>query len=154
MVDDIAREYFQSTIARDTWSILCGDRLGFGVARTVFACRLNPDYVLKIETGGRSFQNVLEWETWKIAEYAPKQALWLAPCISISTCGTVLVQRRTTPARAAEMPKSVPNWLTDVKLDNWGILDGRPVCHDYGYPNNLIAWRQGRQKVVWEQPRV
>ena len=26
----------------------------------------------------------------------------------------------------------MPSFFADLKRSNWGELDGRPVCHDYG----------------------
>ena len=43
-----------------------------------------------------------------------------------------VIQSRTFPMRPNERPNVVPKWLTDIKDDNWGLLNGKPVCHDYG----------------------
>lgn len=149
-MSDIGSEYFSgNTICRDTFDLLVGERLGRGVGREVFACALSPELVLKFEVKGKSFQNALEWEVWQTFQYAPKLAKWLAPCVAISACGSVLVQKRTYPLRESALPRSVPSWLSDLKPDNWGELDGLPVCHDYGYPHGLIAWKPGMQKTGW-----
>lgn len=131
-------------------SVLRGDFLGEGSARKVYALLTNSAYVLKIETAGRSFQNVAEWEYWKWVK-GTKLEKWFAPCERISARGLLLVQRRVDPPRLAELPKKVPAFLTDLKIENFGLLDGKFVCCDYGtckvvlrhFPQRLVAakWR-------------
>ncbi|MCK5639710.1 MAG: hypothetical protein KAJ19_02895, partial [Gammaproteobacteria bacterium] len=55
---------------------------------------------------------------------------WFAPCVEISSCGIVLVQHKTKPL--TKLPTYVPSFFNDLKTNNWGELNGRPVCHDYG----------------------
>jgi hypothetical protein len=80
------------------------------------------------EDSGR-FQNVIEWETWKRVE-GTKFEKWFAPCRWISPSGIVLVMSKTIPA--TDYPKKMPAFLWDFKRTNYGMLDGRLVCHDYG----------------------
>jgi hypothetical protein len=115
--------------------MLCGEHLGGGIARQVFAHALDPTLVVKFEGTGGSFQNVLEWETWYRVK-GTKLERWFAPCVAISPCGGVLVQRRTTVPGASEFPDRLPSFLTDTKRANFGMLDGQLVAHDYGY--NLL----------------
>lgn len=139
-------EYFTTTIARDFLSVFTGRPLGTGVARTVYECPLRPDLVVKVETEGQSFQNVREWETWQDWEHCKDVNRWLAPCVAISPCGTVLVQMRTTPIPPGRFPDKMPSFLTDMKRDNYGLLKGRVVCHDYGLtvPNLETRLRKAR----------
>lgn len=126
-----------TTVWWDFVGAMCGDFLGAGVAREVFVLATDETKVIKIEHAARSFQNVEEWGVWHGIEYnfASKWRKWFAPCHYIGPAGAVLVQSRTTPLTTP--PKSIPNIFTDTKLDNWGLLDGRPVCHDYGL--NLLT---------------
>jgi hypothetical protein len=41
--------------------------------------------------------------------------------------------RRTTTIPYGQYPKEIPALFTDVKKSNWGMLDGKPVCHDYAF---------------------
>lgn len=111
--------------------LFIGEQLGSGVYRKVYEHAQEEGMVIKVEDADGGFANVREWEFWLAHADAPKWSRWLAPCVSISPCGLVLVQRRTTPILSDEAPKQVPAFFTDIKLDNWGKLDGRVVCHDY-----------------------
>lgn len=128
---DVALTYFDSTISRDFFRLFCGVKIGEGMSRAVHACSVRPDLVVKIETAAGTFQNAVEWETWTQLKDTPS-ARWLAPCEHISDCGTVLLQRRTDPMKAGQEPGKMPVFLSDFKRDNYGVLDGRIVCHDYG----------------------
>ena len=118
-------------IHREAFWLMCGEKIGNGIARTVYESRLLPGFVIKVEEDSRSFQNVLEWETWQRVR-GTKHEKWFAPCESISAAGTVLVMRKTELARASEYPEKMPVFLTDFKRKNYGMYDGRLVCHDYG----------------------
>jgi hypothetical protein len=115
---------------RQAKGVLLGERLGIGSARKVYQCRIDPGLVVKIEKGGRSFQNVNEWEAWSFL--GKKHCHWLAPCLHISSCGAILIQKRAEPIRKGDLPKRIPSFLRDIKLENFGMIDGRLVCIDYG----------------------
>lgn len=126
-----------NTCKEDLVRMICGDYLGGGVARRVFAHGLDPRLVVKVEVQSCSFQNIAEWHAWEDVQHT-KWADWFAPCHYISPCGTVLLQSRTKPAgRAFIYPKRLPNFFTDLKPANVGLLKGRLVVHDYGL--NLLA---------------
>lgn len=115
---------------REARSLLCSELIGRGSARKVYACRVDPTLVVKIEKGGRSFQNVSEWEIW---DYGYDEfSKWLAPCVQISSCGGILLQKRAEPLRDSDLPERIPAFLTDIKKENFGMLNGRVVCVDYG----------------------
>lgn len=111
--------------------LACGQFLGEGQGRKVFECNLNPLYVVKVENTSGSFQNICEWELWRSLREST-HAKWLAPCERISTDGGFLIQRRTVPMDDRRRPKKLPVWMADFKPENFGVLDGRVVCHDYG----------------------
>lgn len=143
----IRKRYFKNTIACDLYDTFVGKRLGKGIDREVFVCKSDPTCVIKIETEARSFQNIMEWELW--LSLVPDSPIydWIAPCVSISPCGTILIQKRTEPINSKTFPEKIPTWAADVKLENWGLLDGKPVMHDYGYlcpqyPNKLRGLRK------------
>lgn len=127
---------FKSVIEHDFFYYMCAELLGTGQFRDVYVLRSNPKWVLKFETGSQSFSNIREWDTWNDSEHmGPEVRKWLAPCKSISPCGTVLMQRRTTPAKI--YPEKIPTWMTDTKKSNFGMIGRQFVAHDYG--NHLIC---------------
>jgi hypothetical protein len=89
--------------------------------------------VIKFEVGSGDFNNVAEWDIWSNLKDHPKLGKWLAPCIAISPCGSILLQRYAGPLPDNKLPKKVPAFFTDIKSDNWGLINGRPVCRDYGH---------------------
>lgn len=140
----------------ELWNLICGRELGTGMSRRTFEHRLDGALVVKVEASSEAFQNVSEWLTWQRVEGTHLER-WFAPCIAISQCGTVLIQRRTTPA--AVHPEMIPTCFTDIKLGNFGILlptkdeleDGpRFVCHDYGYTRLHVTGLTRRlTKATW-----
>lgn len=111
-----------------------GKKLGEGCFRKVYA--LDDTRVVKIETEGRAFCNSHEWSLW-LEVQGTKWEKWFAPCLEIDAFGTALIQARTqpmSPEQWASFPR-LPNFFADLKQENWGMLEGRPVCHDYGNHN-------------------
>ncbi len=148
-MSDDARGYFTANaISADLFDAMCGEHLGGGCGREVYVSRLDPDLVIKIETGTGRFQNQMEWRVWDELSGRP-EGKWLAPCVSISPNGSVLIQKRTAPLRRREMVRHprLPEFLTDVKMSNFGILDGKLVSHDYGYIK--FGWSTKLVKVDW-----
>lgn len=110
-----------------------GRILGNGEYRVVFAYNEHPyDKVIKVESEGGKFANILEWEFWQQVQKYPTQSKWFAPCYRIASNGSVLIQARTEPIPESMLPKKIPAFMWDVKPSNWGLWKGRPVCHDYG----------------------
>lgn len=123
-------------IHEEAFNLMCGELLGRGMSRSVFACLLRNDLVVKTESASKKFQNVIEWETWQCVKDTPLAAHF-APCHSISPCGTVLVMHRTRPAGPGDFPELMPAFMTDFKRTNFGVIVGKNgrrsfVCHDYG----------------------
>lgn len=116
--------------AVDLVNLVCGPQLGRGAYRTVFECRLNPAWVIKHDTRD-NHSNIFEFSLWRELEGTPL-GKWLAPVEWLSNDGFWLIQRKTEPIRASELPDKIPALFCDMKVSNWGMLDGRPVCHDYG----------------------
>lgn len=135
----------------DAFNLLCGDKLGQGLHRTVYACKLRPDLVVKVEPdeGYRYFANVLEMKFWNDQEHYEKVARWLAPCTHLSPDGRILLQKRVDPLpKDYQMPTHIPSFLSDLKRENFGILDNMLVCIDYAMtiPNPSIKPKQ----VYWD----
>lgn len=151
----VRNDYFETTIAKDFYEVFCGEHLGFGIGRQVFVCNIDPTLVVKIEVGRFSFQNQAEYELWDNIKKT-KLAKWFAPVVRISPCGMVMVQKRTMPIQHnTKMPKAIPAIMGDIKKENWGLLNGKVVCHDYGRMNTLHAgWKAlSREKKAnwWSQ---
>lgn len=123
------------TVLSDFARLFCGDRLGEGIGREVYALATDPSKVVKVERGEGSFQNVIEWETWGDLK-GTRHAKHLAPCHWISPCGIVLIQTRVQPLTPEHEKARLPSFLCDFKRTNYGVLNGRVVCCDYG--TNLL----------------
>lgn len=109
-----------------------GECLGNGWRRHVYAVRGDDKRVVKIERG-TNFDNVAEWLIWQAVKDT-EAARWFAPCLEISPCGRVLIQRRTetfSEEGFKDTVTKVPEFFDDIYWANWGLLYGGPVCHDY-----------------------
>ena len=133
------------SVFEDAFNLLCGNKIGEGIHREVFECRIRPELVVKVEREDwRYFANVYEMKFWDDhCDYA-KVAKWLAPCEFHSPDGRILLQRRTDQATEKHIPPNLPAFLTDVKASNFGWLDGRIVCHDYAMtiPNPSVRMKR------------
>jgi hypothetical protein len=120
--------------AEDAFNLLCHTKLGSGIHRDVFECRIDPKLVVKVETDlpWRFFANVFEMKLWNENQHCDAVAKWLAPCEYLSPDGLLLLQRRVEPLRDSDkLPDKLPSFLTDIKRENFGLLDGRIVACDY-----------------------
>ena len=128
----------------DLFHLLCGKLIGEGCYRKVFSCNILPDCVVKQDTRA-NFSNISEYELWTELEKT-SLAKWLAPVVWLSPGGLWLIQKRTQPIGALKLPTRIPSIFADDKAENWGVLNGRIVCHDYGnhsgYKIISNAWRQ------------
>lgn len=134
----------------DAFNLLCGAKLGSGIHRDVFECRLRPDLVVKVEQQNewRYFSNVHEMKFWDDNQHYKKVANWLAPCEYLSPDGRILLQRKVRIATSLdELPKQIPAFLTDIKPCNYGWLEGRLVCVDYAMTVDKANLRL--KKVEW-----
>lgn len=121
----------------DFLTLFCGDFLGSGIGREVYVLRTDPTKVVKIEMRSESFQNVTEWQTWEALKNT-HCSKWLAPCQFISACGICLIQDRVDPLTDKHKRRKIPEWLTDMKTDNFGLIGDQVVARDYGLPAKLI----------------
>ena len=142
--DPVLNDNFQTVLARDFFSFICGGPLlGSGANRRVYACSFDPTLVIKVETG-TDFSNIKEWNTWQDYKHDKRVAKWLAPCVAISDYGSVLIQKRAKPVRVSDLPRAVPAFLADRKIENWGLIDGKPVCVDYGWTESRLQMKSIR----------
>lgn len=132
---DIRAAYFSGVMGQEFFDTIVGEQLGVGISRTVHATKswMGNDKVIKFEYGIQKFQNTREWLVWKAWEDNEDVSPWLAPCYEVSPCGCTLIQARTWKMRPDDVPEKIPAWATDLKAENWGMFEGRPVIHDYGH---------------------
>ena len=132
---------FNDTIVNDLCNSLLGEKLGSGSTRDVYVLSYDTSKVVKIaKDGGR--QNILEYETWRSVQHSDYHSKWFAPCVWISNGGNILIQERAVPiippkldkdykVMIDKIPDKIPNYFTDIKLTNFGFIDGRFCCIDY-----------------------
>lgn len=143
--ENVKAHQFAQGLKEDALSLLLLEFIGNGVARQVYTCTLKPDeWVVKVEIADGYFQNVAEYSVWQSVSYnMPELRVWFAPVVAISDNGRFLVQARTHPCDETNLPARVPSFFTDMQPSNWGWLDGKVVCHDYGV---LLTTEQGLNK--------
>lgn len=153
---DINRHFTDDIVVHEFFDLLCGKFLGGGVGRGVYVLATDPDLVVKIETRNYSFQNTTEWAIWQdLTAEGNKMSRWFAPCHSISPCGIVMIQSRTRPVSKEMFPNTMPSFFSDLKYQNFGVLDGHLVAHDYGYSNILSQGLTKRmRKAVWRDDDI
>lgn len=139
----------ESATFQDAFNLLCGDKIGSGIHRDVFECKLRDDLVVKVENSEhRRFANVLEMEFWQQHQWHEPTAKWLAPCVFMSPDGRLLTQKRCERLPSGyPLPEKLPAFLTDHKTANYGIFEGRFVCFDYAMTIPAPSLRL--RKVEW-----
>lgn len=132
--------------------MMAGEKIGSGIGRHVFEYLPDKSLVIKFELKCKSFQNVMEWETWQATQFYGPVRKWFAPCVSISDCGTILLQKRTHSRPREKYPGKIPAYLTDTKYSNYGFIGNQLVCHDYGTNIMLEKGMTGHmKKVLWRE---
>lgn len=123
--------HFGNNISRDLLDMCVGRKVGTGMSREVFEFGPDPSLVIKFETTAGYFQNAFEFEIWSTVKDT-EAAKWFAPVLRISDNGKVLIMKKTEPLGLNEAPAKMPHFFTDLKIQNFGWLDGQLVAHDYG----------------------
>lgn len=134
----------------DAFGLLCGNKLGDGIHRTVFECRLRDDLVVKVEKENvwRFFANVHEMKFWSDHRNNSAIAKWLAPCDYLSPDGRILLQKRVRMVQPMDVvPDTLPQFLTDIKRDNFGWIGDQLVTVDYALTDTNASLRI--KKAVW-----
>lgn len=117
----------------DLLNLVCGEMIGEGQYRQVFNCHLNPDWVIKKEKAlNTNHSNIYEFGLYSEFMDTEFGRRWLAPIKWLSPRGLWLIQMKTQPVPDGLLPKQIPTLFCDLKRTNWGMLNGRVVCHDYG----------------------
>lgn len=134
-------------VEADALDFFCGEHLGSGMSRDVYLLRTDHSKVVKVERSNNRFQNVDEFNNWEKCCHAKKIARWLSPCHHISTFGTILIMDRVEPIGRKELPKKLPEFLTDIKLANFGRHpNGKIVCCDYASIISDLSWKKKKVK--------
>lgn len=141
MIDTLSQRMLQEFMY-----MMTGEVLGQGMSRRVYAHPHDPTKVIKMENKAGSFGNIQEWHIWDEFKAVASVAKWLAPCHHISDCGAFLIMERTQPLTIKKIPEKIPKFLTDHKRENFGMIDNRIVCHDYGFiiktlDDKLVKWK-------------
>jgi hypothetical protein len=123
-------------LGQEAFNLLCGKKIGSGMSRQVYECKLKPGWVVKVETDPYpNFQNLMEWQVWKAVQHT-KFSRWFAACDLISPDGKLLIQERTRHPATTDFPDKVPAFFTDLKRQNFGMTTTPEknwfVAHDYG----------------------
>lgn len=142
-------DFFTGPVPEDLWELCIGEKLGQGQSRHVYAWNPDPTLVVKIETLKTHWWNIEEFEVWR-AVLGTAHEKWFAPVEMIAGGGSMLIQKRTYPLRPEELPDRLPAYFTDTKPENFGLLDGRVVCHDYSlHMMRERALTKHMRKVAW-----
>ena len=140
-----------SVLTMDLIELAVGKPMGEGISRKVYEWLPDPTLVAKVECRRQSFANIEEYHVWQAVEET-KAAEWFAPVVQLAGHGSILLQRRTKPVTMDQLPARIPSFFTDLKVGNFGMLDGRIVCHDYGV--NLLREKSMTIRLVkadwWE----
>lgn len=159
MADEYSIRQENESLRNYTLDIFVGRKIGSGSYRNVYALNLDHTKVVKVEHSGRQFCNIHEWQVWLEVKDTPISH-WFAPCHGIDVMGIALLQSRTKPfdsaaefeAEVAKLPGGkLPPFLDDIHYGNFGMLNGRLVCHDYGFTHFLNHgveknWRNEQSK--------
>lgn len=132
-------------VGKDFVNLICGKLIGEGQYRKVF--EFKQDETLVIKYAHEPKYNILEYLLWEKASFTDI-GKWLAPIRWISPDCYWIIQARTQPIRPEELPKKIPAIFCDLKPENWGLLGGRPVCHDYGFSSAFDLARKEGKKLV------
>lgn len=117
--------------------MIIGKHLGRGYSRDVYIHAMEPSIVVKIAMNADGvIANTNEFDIWdEVQHWKGKYENlknFFCPVTAMSSDCKVLFMKRTQPLRVEDIPNEVYTWVTDQKLENFGILDGRLVIHDYG----------------------
>lgn len=138
----------------DMFNMTCGKLIGSGSSRFVYEYNFNKDWVVKVENDdeNRKFCNFSEYSFYENNKFNKKVSKWLAPCYRLSPDGRILIQHKCTPVVLDDLPKKVPEFLTDLQISNFGWYkdkkgNKRIVCVDYAFTIDKPVTK--KKKVVW-----
>ena len=125
---------------------LCGERVGSSKRVVVYVYKPDPRYVIKVPTKKENGHNKTEFLNGQTLIDAGLGD-WIAPCRLEQGC---IVMERTEPMTVDDLPESVPACLkVDATMDNFGLINGRPVMHDY----HMLEMHKGKELVSLDTER-
>ena len=130
--------------------LFLGKIIGQGSCRTVYELEIDKTKVVKHEGNGERFQNVVEARIWSEIMNAPYFAKWFAPIHHISPNGMFVIQDKVDKIPDSQYPTEIPAFFADTKYENFGLLNGKFVCFDYG--SIIITegnWTKKMKKAKW-----
>lgn len=144
------------SVNSDLIRMFVGEKIGSGLYRSVYRFNLNPDkYVIKIEPNSTEC-NANEFLIWNEVSglIGPLAWVrdWFAPILYMSPDAKILIMEKTNPIfpkNITNYPDKVPNFFSDIKVDNFGWINGKFVCHDYGFINRFIKYDKKFRKANW-----
>ncbi len=145
---------FKDTHSRDMFCLFVGKQINRGMSRKVYNMRQESDSnkVIKVESVGGVFQNIIEWSIWENVRYT-KFSKWFAPCYDISVNGIYLIQHKVQRIPKEDYPELVPSFFNDFKYFNFGVIvennKKRFVCCDYGIVDCVGMLNNRMKKVKW-----
>ena len=121
----------------ELFEFIFGECIGNGASRAVYVFNPNPKYVIKVQVDNMPGynKNLREYELWNRMNWDEEMEdikKWFAPVKLLSRHNRLLLQPRCEPLPKARIPKKVPHFFRDLKSDNWGLLNNKVVCFDYG----------------------
>jgi len=141
-------------VITDLVTSMCGKHIGEGTSRSVYDYALDDKYVIKLENSNTNC-NTVEYMIWKEIEKLTGNLEWVkkwfAPVKWISANGRVLIMQKTKDfedvPKGCAIPKKIPEFLWDIKPDNFGWIGKNFVCHDYGQFYNFIEYSKKLQTI-------
>lgn len=118
----------------DYRDMLLGKYLGRGRFREVYVCGIDESLVVKVARDRDGcLHNGMEWEHYWDLHEIEKVKPWLCPVERITDDHSILLMKRAETIQKHQLPKKVPKFVTDLKPENLGWYEGRPVVIDYAY---------------------
>lgn len=141
------------SVNSDLIRMFIGEKLGAGSYRSVYSYNPEPHkYVIKVEpnaTGCNANEFLIWQEVSGLCGSLRWVKDWFAPVLWMSPDARILIMERTENNGLYERPEKVPNFMSDIKNDNFGWIGDKFVCHDYGFINRFIKYEKKFRKAEW-----
>ena len=133
----------------ELFKLLVDKKIGTGVYRTVYSLKFSDTKVIKVANDEQGeVENAREAVLWEdLKQYYPKISKWFAQVYMYSNTGKYLIQEKVIFPDKKKYPKKLPSFFSDTKYSNFGLLNGRWVCVDFGCFN--IRHSDRLKKVNW-----
>lgn len=141
------------SVNSDLITMFLGQKIGSGSYRSVYEFNPNPQkYVVKIEplSTDCNSNEFLIWNeiSWLKGELSCVKN-WFAPVLWMSPNAKVLIMERTFEKSNLTRPDKIPDFMTDIKFENYGWIGNKFVCHDYGFLSRFIEYKKKLRKANW-----